>query len=1033
MGTINLSNEELAILYRFMGFPDFFSVDWFTVSHDLLPSRLISIISFLEKRRWISVNAEGLYEWSKNFPRAEILTKIDPLEMSRYYRDAFNTLMEHLPRSGDSALRLAKQSLLAGIQKTDVDIIFEAAIFHEKNHNIRSAIELYDYLLCFAEDIIFDKKEDSSADLCQTFIKSVERRASLSLFHPDLKKVNRFLCLALDLAVSIGDKRSEAALQLLIGQNCWMSFQYENAVKHFHIGWMIISDIEDEELRSRGLQLQGLSYWIRGDLSKAIQAYESSLGELESVTVDDFSFLTALSLTLCYSQLGMPQRGLGLSETIYNQAIKNHNWPIAAYALISTGTILLQIGQRKNSYNYFLMALELSAKEGIPMVEVIAGLGLSDIECLEGNFDKAAEHFNILWKIPKSSWYHVLNISHTYEAGLLLYRKGISPVELNPVIQYLGKIAREHISPLAYGVVRRMQIKYLEEDKSPAEKLKALVELENYVEPIGPTLELAKIRIDIARRYLQINSWEQAEIYGKKAWEFLKLIGRGSFPSDLEHLVPHENEPSEDLFFDFLSEMDAALTNQENLEQLLANIITLISRLTGAERTAIFIKNRISHTIDLAASRNLIKENIIDESFKEAMEIIRSTVDSADNQTTWHEINKGKTHALRRAIIIPFVIGNETVGVLYQDSRFFSFETNSYRIKLLSSFASLVAIAIDRAHAYEQIDHLNRRLIMENRPSKSDKEDFRRFEEFVGNSDAIVKLHGLIRKVAPTQSTVLIYGETGVGKELVARAVHSESLVKNGPFIRVNCAALPDTLIDSELFGHERGSFTGAVRAKPGRFELANNGTIFLDEVSELPLSTQGRLLRILQEKEFQRVGGTKTLHSDFRLVAATNKNLKDEIDQKRFRADLFFRINVFQINIVPLRERKEDISLLAKHFLKHFCAKHNKSYPGLSDAEMEKLESYSWPGNVRELSNVIEQAVILGESQMWFPDQGIDENLHIQSNAIMDMKEMERVHIAKALKMANGKIGGRNGAATVLGLKRTTLIHRLKKLGITM
>ena len=147
-------------------------------------------------------------------------------------------------------------------------------------------------------------------------------------------------------------------------------------------------------------------------------------------------------------------------------------------------------------------------------------------------------------------------------------------------------------------------------------------------------------------------------------------------------------------------------------------------------------------------------------------------------------------------------------------------------------------------------------------------------------------------------------------------------------------------------------------------------------------------------------------------------RNLKDEIDQKRFRADLFFRINVFQINIVPLRERKEDISLLAKHFLKHFCAKHNKSYPGLSDTEMEKLESYSWPGNIRELSNVIEQAVILGESQMWFPDQGIDENLHIQNNAIMDMKEMERVHIAKALKMANGKIGGRNGAANVLGLR---------------
>jgi transcriptional regulator with GAF, ATPase, and Fis domain len=1032
-GTMNLSNEELIVLYRFIGFPEFFSVDWFTVSSNLLPSRLISVISFLEKRRWISIKAEGLYEWTQKFPRDEILNKINPLERSKYYRDALNALIEHLPKCGENSLRLANQCLLAGIEKTDVDIIFEAAIFHEKSHNIRSAIELYDHLLCFAKDLIFDKKEESSSDLYMIFIKSVERRASLSLFHPNLKKVYRFLCLALDIAVSIGDARSEAALQLLLGQNCWMSFQYEHALNHFHLGWMIISKIEDDELRRRGLQLQGLSYWIRGELSKAIHAYESSLGELELVAVEDFSLLTALSLTLCYSQLGMPQRGLGLSETIYNQAMKNQNWPIAAYALITTGTILLQIGQKKNSYNYFSMALELSAKEGIPMVEVIAGLGLSDIECLEGNFNKAAEYFKVLWKIPKSSWYHALNISHTYEAGFLLYRKGISPVELNPVIQYLREITKEQISPLAYGVVRRMQIKHLEEDKLPKEKLKALVELESYVEQMGPTLDLAKIRIDIARRYLQINNWQQAEHYGKRAWEFLKPIGRGAFPSDLEHLIPHENEPSEALFFDFLAEMGVALTNQENLEQLLANIVTSISRLTEAERTAIFIKNKIADTIDLAASRNLIKEDISDESFAEAMEIIRSTMSGTDGQTIWHEINKGKTLTFRRIIVIPLMISHEAVGVLYQDSRFFSFDTNSFRIKLLSTLASQVAISIDRAHAYEEIDHLNKRDAQENRRSKAQKKTFKAFDEIIGTSDSIVKLHELIRKVAPTQSTVLIYGETGVGKELVARAIHRESLVKKGPFIRVNCAALPDTLIDSELFGHEKGSFTGAIRTKPGRFELANNGTIFLDEVAELPLSTQGRLLRILQEKEFQRVGGTKTLHSDFRLLVATNKNFKEEIDQKRFRADLFFRINVFQISIVPLRERPKDIPLLAKHFLKHFSAKYNKTCPFISDAEMQHLEAYSWPGNIRELSNVIEQAVVLGESQICFPNQGTDEHLRIQDNSILVMKDMERAHIAKALKRANGKIGGRNGASTILGLKRTTLIHRMKKLGIAV
>jgi formate hydrogenlyase transcriptional activator len=354
------------------------------------------------------------------------------------------------------------------------------------------------------------------------------------------------------------------------------------------------------------------------------------------------------------------------------------------------------------------------------------------------------------------------------------------------------------------------------------------------------------------------------------------------------------------------------------------------------------------------------------------------------------------------------------------------------KIKLLSAFASQIAVSIDRAQAYDKIAQLNRRLTQENLYYLEEMEELQPFGEIIGVSNLMRALQKLTQKVAPTQSTVLIHGETGVGKELIARAIHRKSPRKDGPFIRVNCAALPDSLIDSELFGHEKGSFTGATKMKEGRFELAHRGTIFLDEVSELPLSTQSRLLRILQEKEFQRVGGTKTLRSDFRLITATNKDLSLEVAAGKFREDLFFRLNVFPIFVPPLRERIEDIPHLALHFLKLYCSQSKKEYAGISEVEMKKLQSYAWPGNIRELSNMIERSVILGESTIRFPDLEDRKVKTSTGNQAIKLKDIEREHILEALKKTQGKIGGADGAADLLGLNRTTLIYRMKKLGIT-
>jgi transcriptional regulator with GAF, ATPase, and Fis domain len=1030
-----LPDQEQYILRKFMAFSDYFCVDWFADDKNILPSQLISTISFLTQQQWIHAKdgMPGFYKWAKKCPREKIIHQITPQEMSQHYREAVNVLSKHLPENEENFLKIAGQCLLAGIEEGDMELIFKAAAIEEKHHKISAAIDLYDYLLEFIETLVAKQKGAPSHEICAIFIKAIERRATLSSFHPNVKKINRFLLMALDMAMHIKDTSAQASIQLSIGQNYWMLFQHEKAVKHFDQGWKMLSKGKKDELYKRGLQLQGLSYWIKGKLSKAIQSYEDSIGELDSVAADDFSLLTALQLSFCYTQAGMPQRGLGISETIYNQACKNENRPLVAWALATMGIIFLEIGQKKSGKMYLEKALELSRQENIPMAEVAAGIGLANIECLEGNFAKGAEYLKVIWKLRKSSWYHILNSFHAFASVFTLHREGVSPIDFSPLINYLYQLKKEQINPFSYAIIRRGQIQFLEEDKSPKEKIEELKELENLLENCGAEFELAKIRIDLASRYLQTKNWQQAETHGRKAWEHLRHIARNIFPQELEHLIPHDDLATDDRLFDLVIEMGEALTNHKSIEQLLTNVITSISRLTGAERTALFIKDKDSRDIRMVASRNLMKEHIKDESFSHTMHNIRKVAGNNDNKIIQYEINDHDTMDFRRVIITPLLLGKNVIGALYQDSRYFSFDASPDKLKLLSALSSHIAVSIDRAQAYDEIARLNERLIQENRYYREEKEEFRPFGEIIGCSETISSLHNLIHKVAPTQSTVLIYGETGVGKELVARAIHRESARQNGPFIRVNCAALPETLIDSELFGHEKGAFTGAIRTKAGRFELAHRGTIFLDEVSELPLSTQSRLLRILQEKEFQRVGGTKTLHSDFRLITATNKDLSQEVAKGRFRTDLFYRLNVLPIVVPPLRERKEDIPPLVAHFLRLFSAQYNRHYDGIPESELEKIMAYSWPGNIRELANMVERAVILGGPKIRFPELVALKLTESPDDNPLNLKEMEKMQILKALKKANGKIGGTGGASAILGLKRTTLINRMKKLQISI
>ena len=360
--------------------------------------------------------------------------------------------------------------------------------------------------------------------------------------------------------------------------------------------------------------------------------------------------------------------------------------------------------------------------------------------------------------------------------------------------------------------------------------------------------------------------------------------------------------------------------------------------------------------------------------------------------------------------------------------------------------ADHTAAAIANAKAFEKIETLKRQLELENEYLREEVSEAKAFGNLIGKSSAMFNVNQQIDHVAPTDASVLILGESGTGKELVAREVHKRSQRCDRPMIKINCASISNQLYESEFFGHVKGAFTGAVRNRAGRFEAADGGTLFLDEIGEIPLELQSKLLRVLQDGTYERVGEETTRHVDVRIIAATNKNLRQEVDEHRFRIDLYYRLNVFPIEVAPLRHRKEDIALLARHFLKQTCIKMNRRLPRLTKAHLSDLKNYDWPGNVRELRNLIERAVITLQSDTLYLDLHpkkfgnilmnkeeispiLGNNFHILTEA--EMQSRIRENIRAALVSTKGKIYGPRGAAAKLGVKPTTLCARAKKFGL--
>src|SRR3984957_8250352 len=487
------------------------------------------------------------------------------------------------------------------------------------------------------------------------------------------------------------------------------------------------------------------------------------------------------------------------------------------------------------------------------------------------------------------------------------------------------------------------------------------------------------------------------------------------------------------------------LSNQmvSNLEfhDLLVAASTSVRRVMNCDAAAVMLADAEGrhlrvHALDFPESRGIFTEGVnvpIDgtmpgDSFKSGKPIVVNRLDPGEMPPEMYA--KAMGEGLHSFCDIPLISKSRMLGVLAVAKR----EQNAFdngEVSFLIQVANQVAIAVENALAYGKIAELTERLAQEKLYLEEEIRGEMDFEGIVGQSSALRHVLNLVETVAPSDSTVLLLGETGTGKELIARAIHDRSRRKDRTFVKLNCAAIPTGLLESELFGHERGAFTGAISQKLGRLELADQGTLFLDEVGDIPIEIQPKLLRALQEREFERLGSNRTKKVDVRLVAATNRDLEKMMENREFRSDLYYRLNVFPIRIPPLRERPEDIPLLVRYFAQKYERRMEKQIDSIPAAALKRLSSWHWPGNIRELENFIERAVILTHgSALEVPVSELKRTGAAVANS-SPVESDERDEILRVLKETNGRVAGPNGAATRMGVKRITLVSRMKKLGI--
>ncbi|MDQ5987765.1 MAG: Anaerobic nitric oxide reductase transcription regulator NorR [Syntrophus sp. SKADARSKE-3] len=1005
-----------------------FNVDWLQYLSQGKASQIFSALQFGVRKKWLADKNNSVFSFINPSVQSRLQGTLSPDEQKSLHRRIADLLLAELPGESDMARIAAPHLLCLSNDLVGCRLLIAAGNLYRKSFKYDEACRHYDKAI---EDL--RKLEGEEAD--RLFIEAVLQFSRASTDDPVSDRVIAFIEEAMERADKQGNKSSLALLEMHLARNEWLRSRYRLAVKHFHKGCELAETVDDPRIkRSAAIFSQFFLYWL-GRYHDVVKSYEAFVPDVEDFPKENLPLLAAVTVGACFAYSGQISQGLGMLDAIRVRCRKIGNLYIAAVADVTIGQMLLETNRLDEAKQYIEESLK-EARESRNLYAHIAGLALlSQIYCLTRDVEKSVSLLKEAIALGDRAQMPMRHSSAIIAACWAMKEGKLPPVAGLSIEQEI-RSALEGGNIFMKGVAFRYRALLQSFNGQPErDVIVSLRHSIHYLQVSGHPIELAKSKLEMARTYLRKGRVEKARQWAEPAAQVLSAYSESLLPDDIRPLI-RDGQSGESLLDEILC-LGQELVTIRDIRDLPRRIISSVNRIAGAERGAIFLLSEDDPPdVMLRAAKNLTADDIVMAGFAESMQLIKDTCNTGQGQIRDFHSEQAPHLAdpskIRSCICVPMIIRGKVVGVLYHDNRLFRSAFKERDLEILNYFAAQAAIAMDNAQAWEALRTMYEQQQREKQYYKEQYLESIRFEEFVGKSPAIQKVFKQIEQVAGTDATVLIWGETGAGKELVARSLHRRSLRSDHPFIRVNCGALPESLITSELFGHEKGAFTGAVSRRAGRFELANGGTLFLDEIGDISMEVQVRLLRVLQSKEYERVGGHETLRSDFRLIAATNRELSQDVVSGRFRQDLYYRLNVFPIFVPPLKQRPEDIPLLSQYFLEIYAGKFNKGVRSITRHDMDKLLAYDWPGNVRELENVIERGVILSNGPVYkLPDLGRSPLATPNDTRLLNLKDNERNHILHVLEKTNGKISGPGGAAEILDIHPNTLYSRMKKLGI--
>ena len=1013
-------------------FQESFSIDWLLELTGYSASQILTILETGANAGWLERTEPGVYKFINHDKQNSYLSTLDPEEKNDLHQRIAQLFANAFPNEDQMVQAVARHLIQTSNNIEQCRILMRAGDLYLKSFQTEEALQCY---LKTVEDLAGVVGQEAD-DL---FIKAALKCSNISsLGRHTTKRVIIILQEALERADKTHRQVDTALLNLHLFQNEYFIGHEKKALCFFKEGWSTAQEIDNPKLMRSAVSFRIFYFFWQGLYKRIIQEYEKYVPDIERFPGGRFSLITTSIVGYCYGLCGQTTQGMGLLDAIESYCRERGDLAVSTHCKANIGLIVLDVGRTEEAIDILEPALEEAIRISAKWVKRYVMPFLALAHYLNNNhkrsialLNKSKEelaHFKTDVGVPDI----IMKLCWGMEQGKL---PSIFDLSLEEVIRHCIRVGR---SALSKGVAYRYKA-YLQrrDELSTKTIIRSLKQSEKFLIESGHQNELIRTRLDLTRQYLLNGQEELAQKAMDQVSKSLTPMNDGLIPGELKPLIQKRPE-SEHLLKEILRLGQETVTIRDN-KQLIQHIISMVNRITGAERGAIFLLDETSKpvNIELKGSKGLTAEEVKDSSFTQSMRLIRKV--AADGKGRVESAGAGQSKGasigktIRSRICVPLVFRDNVAGVLYHDNRILASAFKDADLELLAYFAAQAAIALNNSEAFEKMKQHNLQLTEEKQYYEEELLHNQHFADIIGESKAIQKIISQIDQVADSDATVLILGETGVGKELVASAIHAHSPRKDKPFIRVQCSALPDSLIPSELFGHEKGAFTGAIRRKIGRFELANGGTLLLDEIGDLSPDVQVRFLRVLQTKEFERIGGDETIRSDFRLITATNRNLAKAVDDGDFRPDLYYRLNVFPIFVPPLRDRPEDIPMLSYYFLKIYSDKMGKTFEGIGNNDVNRLHKYDWPGNIRELENVIERGVILSRSPTYrVPPLADEERMRPAGMEFTSLAENERLHILSALEQTSWKVAGPGGAAELLKVKPTTLDFKMKKLGIT-